>query len=281
MPSQYSTYLRSSPFVCIVDTLSILVRLAWSIYTFLLTENNPLYDSLHHIVVDERFDYDVAEIKKARATSWIRWLCFILGPLPQAIRLGSFSGVPYTKLFGFGFLSSWLLVEFLILIATTTDRDTPPDWPSTVFEFLDVAAFFAVLGVTTAAELLILVITSEAVLFDASFHSPSTGQWILALLSFLFFWGTVFGTLYGGIIGPILLRIVNWGLSQSQLLGLSEVFLVAFRDGNEESLEADLCAVWCLLSFFPQFAVCLMLYGYPEFYDPAGTVNPGWTGVFG
>jgi len=41
-------------------------------------------------IIKERFDNNVEEIEKSKATTWLRWLFFILGPLPQAIRLAFF-----------------------------------------------------------------------------------------------------------------------------------------------------------------------------------------------
>ena len=273
MPSRYSTYLRSSTFVCIADTLSILVRLAYSLTTSLLTEGNPLYDSIH-LITEERFDNDIAEINKAKATAGIRWLCFILGPLPQAIRLASFSGVPGTKIFGFGFLSSWLIVEFLILVSATTDRDNPSNWPSTLFEIVDVLAFWGVLAGTTFSEATLLGIWSQVFLLSGVL--PRTiSPWILALLVFLFVPGLV-GMCF---LVSFLFRLARWGFSRH--LRLAETFLVAFPEGREEILKVDGMAVLCFMNFILHVTAFFMLYGFSGWYNPSGTVNPGWTGVFG
>jgi hypothetical protein len=275
MPGRYSIYLRSSPFTCIVDTLSILVRLAYSMSTSLLSKNRPFYTSLRYIT-EERFDSDVVEINKAKGTAWIRWLCFILGPLPQAIRLASFKGVQGTKIVGFGFLSSWLLVEFLVLIAARTARDAPPNWPSDAFEVIDAIAFFSVLASTTFVESIMLLIQLELHIFAALADLSFTHSWVLTLLICLFFFFTI--GVYSALLS-LLSALAHRGFSEH--LGLAETFLVAFRERDGESLKVDRVAIWCLGCFVIHLAACFMLYGYSGMYNPSGTVNPGWTGVFG
>jgi hypothetical protein len=114
LPARYGTYLRSSPIICLADILSIFARLIYCCFT-------PSSGSLQHIIA-ERFEVvgSSEDMESIISTAWVRWLCFLLGPLPQIIRLASFQGVYWTKLWAFGFVLSWLLVEVLILLSPRT-----------------------------------------------------------------------------------------------------------------------------------------------------------------
>lgn len=49
--------------------------------------------------------------------TWLRWLWFLLGTLPPAIKLLSMEGVGWSKAWGCMFLLSWVINEFLIVFA--------------------------------------------------------------------------------------------------------------------------------------------------------------------
>jgi hypothetical protein len=175
-----------------------------------------------------------------------------------------------------GFLSSWLLVEFLVLIAARTARDAPPNWPSDAFEVIDAIAFFSVLASTTFVESIMLLIQLELHIFAALADLSFTHPWVLTLLICLFFFFTI--GVYSALLS-LLSALAHRGFSEH--LGLAETFLVAFRERDGESLKVDRVAIWCLGCFVIHLAACFMLYGYSGMYNPSGTVNPGWTGVFG
>jgi hypothetical protein len=46
---------------------------------------------------------------------WLRRLFFIIGVLPQGVKLASFKNTPWTKIIGFIFLAHFLVEEVLIL----------------------------------------------------------------------------------------------------------------------------------------------------------------------
>lgn len=49
--------------------------------------------------------------------TWPRWMFFIMGILPAAIKLTSFSGTPWTKAWGLMFTASFIMIELIILLA--------------------------------------------------------------------------------------------------------------------------------------------------------------------
>jgi hypothetical protein len=50
--------------------------------------------------------------------TWLRWLLFLLGTLPPAMKLASMTGVGWTKAWGIMMLASWVVNEHLIILAT-------------------------------------------------------------------------------------------------------------------------------------------------------------------
>jgi hypothetical protein len=75
------------------------------------------------LLVSERFEGDEAEedsIQSIERFTWLRWLFFILGSLPAAIKLAVMKGVPWTNTWGMMFLASFLAREVLIIVVAMT-----------------------------------------------------------------------------------------------------------------------------------------------------------------
>jgi hypothetical protein len=103
-------YPRSSPFVCAADSMSLLIEL--------------IATSIHHRSVKQSFKLTISnrfggtkDLETLLGSTWIRYLMFCLGPLPQAVRLAAFRGTPWTKAFGYMFLVSFLSIEVLCWFA--------------------------------------------------------------------------------------------------------------------------------------------------------------------
>jgi hypothetical protein len=113
--ARYRIYLSSSPIICLADALSALVRL---VTISLYFKTSPLKAS--HLVV---FEWSATvtsgeeEEKEPQNHTWPRWLFFVMGPLPAAIKLASFTGLPWTKTWGMIFASSFLVIEFITLLS--------------------------------------------------------------------------------------------------------------------------------------------------------------------
>jgi hypothetical protein len=78
---------------------------------------------------DEELDSD-SGIRTIEKMTWLRWLFFVLGTLPQAIKLMVMSDVPWMKAWGMILLSSFLLVEILVVFSTIIRRADPRDRPA-------------------------------------------------------------------------------------------------------------------------------------------------------
>jgi hypothetical protein len=134
--ARYRVYLCSPPLFCFADGLAILVRvLVTSIYLRI----SPLKasrlailsraDERHHskrnqiTSFEDPFPVTVHEGPPcANTAAWPRWLFFIVGTLPAAIQLASFSGVPRTQILGLIFVSSFAMIELVTFLSTFKEQ---------------------------------------------------------------------------------------------------------------------------------------------------------------
>jgi hypothetical protein len=102
-------YLRSSPFICLADSVSIITRLVVLSAALRISLSKSF-----RVLIDEHFgDEDPRSLAN---TTWLRWLLFILGGLRLVIKMTSFKGTPITKFYGLCYLVSFLLVEMMIFV---------------------------------------------------------------------------------------------------------------------------------------------------------------------
>jgi hypothetical protein len=130
IPSRYRIYLSSSPILCVADAVSAIFGLTFSM---LILRVNPIKASklvmkrrIEGIISVEKVEYRPA---KFQSRTWARTLFFVLGALPAAIKLCSFTGLPWTKTWGIMFLSSFIVIEFITLLSrfggTEHNNSTP------------------------------------------------------------------------------------------------------------------------------------------------------------
>ncbi|KAI9775363.1 MAG: hypothetical protein M1839_001279 [Geoglossum umbratile] len=106
--------MRSSPIVCLVDATEVLSLLAY--YT--LRGNWPREAA--QLVARYRFqDLDEAadEFASVGRNRYVRLTVFVLGALPQAVKLCAMTGVPWTKAWGAMYLVSFGVVELVLVMA--------------------------------------------------------------------------------------------------------------------------------------------------------------------
>ncbi|PMD21504.1 hypothetical protein NA56DRAFT_128274 [Hyaloscypha hepaticicola] len=265
--SRYSIYMRSWPLICLADTLSIFSKVGY----YRLKLGMSIRKCVQ-IVIDERFGTHEEVLVFARS-SWLRWLFFILGPMPQAVRLASFLGTPWTQFFGFSYFLSWILVEILALISARTVMQNAATAAHVNFEFLD--KIYEGLALLCYASLLSYLPTRFESLARRRYQfweSPVwfSADWIAAFLLSLL---------------AIPLRIIRELIIRALLIFcrknivMSQNLLVAFPEGELGTLKVDDDAIFWLLCFVANLLLCLI--GYRFLYDSSGTVNPGWTAVFG
>ncbi|KAL4778786.1 hypothetical protein BJX76DRAFT_362391 [Aspergillus varians] len=127
---RHQSILRSSPIICAFDAIHALA--SWVTFTVSPIQP-PAPDTLSirlaatRILLprfsDENGNLDSKPIQSFKAQSRVRWIAFVSGTLPQAIKLFAATGVPWSKAFGAMYLVSWLLFEILFLVAKLDPHD--------------------------------------------------------------------------------------------------------------------------------------------------------------
>ncbi|KAL4896499.1 hypothetical protein BDV59DRAFT_170798 [Aspergillus ambiguus] len=112
------TYLRGSPFVCAADGLAILFRFAiyWvSGRSSCLAAQMTL--SIRFSATDNAEDELSETVRGLEKLTIVRWLGFFIGSLSQALKLTAMQGIPWTKSWGYCYLTSFVIIEVLSLLA--------------------------------------------------------------------------------------------------------------------------------------------------------------------
>ena len=111
-------YLRCSPVICAADWVAMSVR-----YLVYLVKARSNQQALR-MTLDARFrdlDDDASSDEGFQALeklTFVRWMLFILGTLPQAIKLVFLKGVPWTQAWGVMFLVPFVTLEIMIILQT-------------------------------------------------------------------------------------------------------------------------------------------------------------------
>ena len=117
-PAAYSRALRLSPIVCIVDTLGVLLSVAFFCYKTRSIKHGLTLAARYQGLTED----DPAEPKLER-TWWFRFSVFALGALPQAVKILGMGGILVTKIWGMAYLVSFLVLEGLDLLRPRQRRD--------------------------------------------------------------------------------------------------------------------------------------------------------------
>lgn len=148
LPSHYGAILRCSPIICFIDTIIILEQFIWISIT-----KRSLFTGAKHFA---KFRFQDAESEDA-ANSFtelqndtsVRILLFIFGALPQIIKLYGLTGLFWTKIIGWTYLISFLVIEGINLAAwkaVMVERIPQPRGTTVVEEFIGyVSVFLSVL----------------------------------------------------------------------------------------------------------------------------------------
>jgi hypothetical protein len=274
MPSYYGVYIRSSPIICVFDLVSILIRLVFVSWKLKVSPRTSL-----RLLLRRRFDDSDAE-ESANGT-WLRWLLFVLGPLPQAIRLASFEGTPWTKIIGFIFLANFIVGEVAIILAAKGTEYTLLHFRlerevNQSMEMQDKP--FKMIGISS--NLVAWPMYEFSFIVDGyGINADRPMKYLFGMCLRLFQF-----CIFPSIILGFAVYLTNRLLSITKLVAqkhrnVVRNLMLVIPQNNEDVLEIEEDAVLFLGIFFSNLMHCLL--GYRFLYDPSGTVNPGWTGVFG
>jgi hypothetical protein len=238
------------------------------------SENISFRTSLQ-LLLRQRFDDSSVE-KSAYSKAlqwWLRWLFFIIGVLPQVMRLASFKNTPWTKIIGFIFLAHFLVGEVLILLSSWMPVPTFAPFPkeddeSKLHAWSSGVAMFGSLSFPAFIALQQLLISING-----------TGGVVLMLSLFLY--AILLPTFL--VYGLLCVFAVCSGLEKTTKLiagrypDVVRGLMLAVETDNGV-LTADEEAVWFLGLLVINLVYCVL--GYRFVYDPSGTVDPGWGGIF-
>jgi hypothetical protein len=287
------------------------------------------------LLIEKRFPEDEAEqgdennITAVEKLTWLRWLFFVLGVLPPAVKLAAMTGVPWTKAWGMMFLASFFIVE-LLLISSAIIQHYPLQnvtWRESARlavaeEVLDrlervlaVLAFLAQLGaffwvnykifpwkrfnheepfniiafIVSFVMLVVYAYTFTVFGLVVVFRKLSNNvrkvlllAWIvLILLGYVWenqlFYYIAFLTLVFNIEETICtFFVIACAYIPSLNVGLLLSDISVSHDRHYD-IHVGSIGAFCLFISVLFFA----LIGYAYIYDPSGTFNPTWTGVFG
>jgi hypothetical protein len=130
LSSRYRIYLSSSPILCVADAVSAIFGLMFCMLTLRV---NPIKASklaikrrIEGIMSAEKVEYLP---RRFQSRTLARSLFFVLGAVPAAIKLCSFTGLPWTKTWGMMFLSSFIVIELITFLSqfggTEHNNSTP------------------------------------------------------------------------------------------------------------------------------------------------------------
>ncbi|CAG8956401.1 hypothetical protein HYFRA_00003784 [Hymenoscyphus fraxineus] len=111
-PAVVGFMLRSSPIICTLDVLILVVRMAY--YSISLKSARKAIQ----VVVIQRFaldDDNSGTFSDFRKNAIFRWFFFIL-TVVQAIKIFAFEGVIWTKVWASMYIGSFLIIEMLVVI---------------------------------------------------------------------------------------------------------------------------------------------------------------------
>lgn len=263
---------------------------------------------------EENGESTFREVEKLTA---LRWLFFLVGTLPPAIKLAAMEGVLWTKSIGMALLASFLFIEIFIVVGGWVERrgielEDIPTNPRLAAALLHIERGIVILSLMLHA-LLISWVHYKVYIQDKSvsakpamsiFFASLGGFLILVLLGktlffayparFLVFKRTalclatvsLIYTVYKVHVGMMTAFMVFWTFSGIAIISVFGImpFLVIFRSLGRGLLILpgdDIDFVGSFAFSFFVWSLAYLILGYGIIYDQSNTVLPSWTGVFG
>lgn len=302
-PSKYSFYFNSSPIICLANALEIIVsKLCWRAWTL------ESLDAAASLTAKELFEdvksqerpsglVQLQEIKVVRLT------VFVLGAIPQIIKLYAMSGVVGTQLCASMYLGSFLFIEATMrwLDGYRTDTRGQNDLAEYACDSANILEVFILSFSQSTAILLILTTGPSVPLYLILWIFP-LGLGMVFLISVL---------VYKGVLRLLPFSRPSEGLKVLGLLLLEEIVIMLLIVPTLYGLFGDdypigpaliypcVIALWFmrravhystdgLFQMTSSFALVFMslqllagIQWYTHIYDSNGTYKPAWTNQLG
>ena len=235
-------------------------------------------------------------------------IMFVLGVLPQAIKLFGMRGIPWTQACGGLYLSSFLVIAGVGALGQRAERNTDADTSreGALDEQMMKVWNFASIWVVAVVQAGVWVWCMRALLHPAWHIRPNSSTlcmilWFLACMVFAIVTWTlnmlaVFSLFVTPLIPTIIGKIVYFAVSASLVIGVplygTPYLWTIFISGADYllfSLYVLLAAFVAtkvvphrlLMLFFGLVNLVLSILYYRFRYDPTGTVKPIWAGKLG
>jgi len=302
---------RSSSLVCAIDVLDVLLRL------FLYMYVGASAPAAARRVVQKRMWQPPRSIAVAMAADppltlgdqhpRAHVVLFVLGVLPQAIKLFGMHGIPWLQACGGLYLSSFLVIAGVGALARRAERDNANiSWEGPLDELMMKVWNFTSIWVVAVVQVGVWVSCGRALLHPAWHIGPDSSTlsliaWLLAFLMFLVITAllnmlTAFSLFVTISIPTILGKIAYFAVSASLVIGVSfygtPYLVMTFILGPDYLLFS--MYVWVaafyatkvvphhlLMIFFGLVNLVLSILYYRFRYDPTGTVKPLWAEKLG
>jgi hypothetical protein len=300
-------YLRSSPIVCAFDAITIIVR-----FVIYIRRGLSPPTAAKKVMFARRRDIKDPETghRALEQIMFWRFVWFVVGVLPQVIKLMACSGLPWTKLWAWFYLVSFIIVEVMETLAKfAKERDPPEDYSRDLWiDFFDLAC--GAVAVLLQLFLLAWIDLAEKPP-DHIVHTKwltrfyRLGAHFVAFLIQFSFGGLVMALDTGA---PMESPNLRWGGFVMTMLLIFCIQLVGFEGHHFSYLYFMFSIIisffaW-LLYFIPPVkthvlrcrgagflnvlafdffsrVLCLSLFWYAKHYNPTGTFKPQWAEVLG
>jgi hypothetical protein len=177
--------LRSSPILCALDNVIVIVKVAALLYG-----GYSWRTACHHVWWD-RFPKDDEGEESGLDGSWaLNMWAFILGALPQAIKIYGMRGIPLTQALATIFLVSFITMETIRITAGPLDNEKLQTIPNVATTKRWIARITFVVAVTgELCQLIVWNLILPCIIPDQPFWWPTNDAAVIVLLmvsTFLF-----------------------------------------------------------------------------------------------
>jgi hypothetical protein len=318
---------RSSPLVCAADALDVLLRLLSYMYAGASAPvaarrivQERIWQPSPSIAVataaddDNNNDEEAAETAESPLTLGDQHprahiVLFVLGVLPQAIKLFGMHGIPWTQACGGLYLSSFLVIAGVGALARRAERDADADTSregpldKLMMAVWDVPSIWVVAVVQAGvwvwcvwALLLLLPVWDMKAKAPVLYFILSTPAWVMfgfivrgpmiRAFYYLFLWTILIPT----TLGKIAYFAFSASLAVLYLYGVRQFLDFLIREVYLQFSAYVLVAAFfatkvvprhLLMIFFALVNLVLFILYYRFRYDPTGTVKPLWVEKLG
>ena len=277
---------RSSPLVCATDALEVFLRLIGYMYA------GASAPAAARRVVQKRIWQPPQSIAVATAADQPLTLgdqhpqahivLFVLGVLPQAIKLFGMRGIPWTQVCGGLYLSSFLVIAGVSALARRAERGTDTFWEwaldERTMEEWNIVSFWVV-GMVQAGVWAWCVRGLPLPVWDMEAKVRHRGVvWGILIPVWMMFGmiipltGIALSMCFFGVLQVA--ALVSLPYREDYMLFLAYVLPAAF-------FATKVVPRHLLMIFFALVNLVLSILYYRFRYDPTGTVKPLWAGKLG